>query len=649
MNFDSQEFHQSYFTELPLGAACCPQGTVFRLWAPTASEVALHLYDNGVFGGELETILLPRGEKGVWLYETTQNLDGVYYDYDVTVDGVRRRTADPYAKACGLNGHRSMVLDLRRTDPHGWASDRAPARQVEDIICELHVKDFTWDPASGVSSNHRGKYLGLTEVGTTLNGDGVHPTGLSYLKELGVTHIQLMPVYDFGSVDEAGDPDSFNWGYDPVNFNVPEGSYATDPLHGEVRIRELKQAIQALHQNGFRVIMDVVYNHTYRLDSALWRTVPWYYYRRRPDGTESNASGCGSEIASERSMCAQYILDSVLYWAEEYHLDGFRFDLMGILDISLINRIQAALDKLYGVGEKLLYGEPWTGGQTSEASGVKLCGRENIPLLNPRVGAFCDTTRDAVKGSAMNADACGFVNGGPFNGPWLGACLRGWPGEPFVAPSQNISYLSSHDDWTLWDKLVNTLDPERQYGRLTPTVLRANRLAAAISLCCQGHLFFLSGEEFGRTKNGIKNSYKTPLPINRIDWQRAWDNRALVEYYRGLLALRKQQPALCDKTKAASERIRFLSEPRPCCAAFEVENGADAPWPRLLLFYNTGTQDETITLPDGRWEVLVSGEDSFLWKHPVPAEQTITLPAASALILGLRAAPLSCKEGKSAQ
>ncbi len=638
MNFDSQEFHQAYFTETPLGAFCSLRGTVFRLWAPTASEIALHLYDNGVFGGELETILLPRGENGIWLYETTQNLDGVYYDYDVTVDGVRRRTADPYARACGLNGNRSMVLDLRRTDPHGWEADRAPVRPAEDIIYELHVKDFTWDPASGISPRHRGKYLGLTEDTTTLHGDGVHPTGLSYLRKLGITHVQLMPVYDFGSVDEAGDPDSFNWGYDPVNFNVPEGSYATDPLHGEVRIRELKQAIQALHQSGFRVIMDVVYNHTYRLDSALWRVVPWYYYRRRPDGTESNASGCGSEIASERSMCAQYILDSVLYWAEEYHLDGFRFDLMGILDVSLLNRIQAALDQVYGVGEKLLYGEPWTGGQTSEAAGIKLCGRDNIPLLNPRIGAFCDSTRDAVKGSAMNADARGFVNGGPFNGPWLGACLRGWPGEPFTAPSQTISYLSSHDDWTLWDKLVNTLDPEQQYERLTPAVLRANRLAAAISLCCQGHLFFLSGEEFGRTKNGIKNSYKTPLPINRIDWQRTWENRALMDYYRGLLALRRQLPALCDKTKAAADRIRFLSEPRPACAAFEVENGADAPWPRLLLLYNTGSQDETITLPEGSWELLVNGEDSFLWRNPVPAERTVSLPAASALILGL-----SCK------
>ena len=366
--FDSTQFHDQFFCDLPLGSFCSPRGTVFRLWAPTASEVALHLYDNGTFGGLLETVLLPRGEKGVWTYETLRNLDGVYYDFDVTVDGIRRRTADPYARACGLNGNRSMVLDLRRTDPKGWSEDKAPARQPEDIIYEIHVKDFSWDPAGGADSRSRGKYLALCRADTTLNGDGVHPTGVNYLKRLGVTHVQLMPVYDFGSVDEAGDPDSFNWGYDPVNYNVPEGSYATDPTHGEVRVRELKQAIQSLHQNGLRVIMDVVYNHTYRLDSWLWRTVPWYYYRQKADGTESNGSGCGSEIASERSMCAQYILDSVLYWAEEYHMDGFRFDLMGILDANLMNRIQKALDEKYGEGEKLLYGEPWAGGQTSDAS-----------------------------------------------------------------------------------------------------------------------------------------------------------------------------------------------------------------------------------------------------------------------------------------
>lgn len=631
--FDSTQFHDEFFCDLPLGSFCSPRGTVFRLWAPTASEVALHLYDNGTFGGLLETVLLPRGEKGVWTYETLRNLDGVYYDFDVTVDGIRRRTADPYARACGLNGNRSMVLDLRRTDPKGWSEDKAPARQPEDIIYEIHVKDFSWDPAGGADSHSRGKYLALCRADTTLNGDGVHPTGVNYLKRLGVTHVQLMPVYDFGSVDEAGDPDSFNWGYDPVNYNVPEGSYATDPTHGEVRVRELKQAIQSLHQNGLRVIMDVVYNHTYRLDSWLWRTVPWYYYRQKADGTESNGSGCGSEIASERSMCAQYILDSVLYWAEEYHMDGFRFDLMGILDANLMNRIQKALDEKYGEGEKLLYGEPWAGGQTSEGPGAILCHKGNMHMLNGRIGAFCDATRDAVKGNTMDPCSQGFVNGGPFNGPWLWACLRGWPNEPFQAPSQNITYVSSHDDWTLWDKLVYTMDPARDFSGFQPQILRANRLAAAINFCCLGHVFFLSGEEFGRTKNGIRDSYKTPLPINRLDWSRAWKNSALVDYYRGLIALRLRCKGLQGKSKEAPGKISHIGDLRPGCTAFFVDNGESA-WKRLLLLFNISGEDADVKLPDGAWQILADGENSFLWQETHLPGQNVKVQAVSAMILG---------------
>lgn len=630
--FSSLEFHQQFYTDLPLGAFCSPGHTVLRLWAPTASSVQLRLYDNGVFGGCLETIWMTREERGIWSYETPRNLDGVYYDFDVTVDGIRRRTADPYAKACGLNGHRSMILDLRHTDPPGWEQDHAPARQSEDIIYELHIKDFTWDPSSGVSPRHRGKYLGLTEDQTTLREDGIHPTGLAYLKSLGITHVQLMPIFDFGSVDEAGDPDGFNWGYDPVNYNVPEGSYATDPIHGEVRIRELKEAIQSLHQSGLRVIMDVVYNHTYRLDSCLWRTVPWYFYRQTETGEASNGSGCGNEIASERSMCARYIFDSVYYWAKEYHIDGFRFDLMGMLDVNLLNRIQVALDQEFGSGEKLLYGEPWTGGQTHEAPGTKLCNRNHMPLLHPSIGAFCDSTRDAVKGSALDRHSRGFVNGGPFNAPWLGACLRGWPNEPFLSPSQTISYLSSHDDWTLWDKLVNTLDPQRQFQALTPHLLQVNRLAAAMNFCCQGHLFLLSGEEFARTKDGIQNTYQTPLPINRLDWTRAWDNQSLADYYRGLIALRKQLPGLCDKSSDAPARISFLTDLPQTCGGYQVQNGG--AWPTLLLYFNTGSQDEVLTLPQGNWQLLSDGTDSFLWQSARYVSGRIRLSALSGLILG---------------
>ena len=633
--FYSDEFKNRYHCELPLGAFCSSEGTVFRLWAPTAEVVALHLYDNGTENGLMETILLPKGEQGVWIYETVRNLDGVYYDYEVTVDGVRRRTADPYARAAGVNGSRSMVLDLRRTDPEGWDMDQAPAKTPENVIYEIHVKDFTWDPACGVTPNHRGKYKALCETGTTLNGDGVHATGISYLKELGVTHVQLMPVYDYGSVDEAGHPDQFNWGYDPVNYNVPEGSYSTDPFHGEVRVRELKEAIQALHENGFRVIMDVVYNHTYELDSWLMRTVPWYYYRQLDNGKESNGSGCGSEIASERSMCGKYILDSILYWTEEYHMDGFRFDLMGMLDVELMNTIQAELDKRYGKGEKLLYGEPWAGGQCAEKPGTLLCHKGHMKLVDPQIGAFCDNTRDAVKGGLMDVYATGFVNGGGLDAQWLAQCVRGWAGEVFRSPYQTITYLSSHDDWTLWDKLVYTMDRKQDFTGFQPTILRANRLAAAMYFCCQGNVFMLSGEEFARSKEGVKNTYCSPVQLNRMDWSRAWANKNLVNYYRGLIALRMQLPGLQDKSERACDRILDAWQADRDCAGILVDNdGPDSRWKRLCLLFNAQKQSVELQLPKGTWQVLADGKDSFLWKKQKTVEGAAHLTPVSALIWG---------------
>lgn len=297
---------------------------------------------------------MKRQENGVWSYETGESLHGVYYDFLLDIEGERIQSADPYARACGVNGTRSMAVDLRKTDPEGWEEDVAPQKEGEQIIYELHVKEFSWDVSGGFPEHVRGKYPAFCCENTSLYGEGTYPTGTAYLKQLGVNYVQLMPVYDYGSVDEAGRADGFNWGYDPLNYNVPEGSYSTDPFHGEVRIRELKEAIQALHRQGFRVIMDVVYNHTYSLDSWLQKTMPWYFYRVWEDGSVSNGSACGNDVASEQAMCAKYILESVLYWAEEYHMDGFRFDLMGLLDVELMNRIRKGLDARYGTGEKLV-------------------------------------------------------------------------------------------------------------------------------------------------------------------------------------------------------------------------------------------------------------------------------------------------------
>ena len=632
--FDSPQFENEYHCDVPLGAFCSSEGTAFRLWAPTAQSVSLRLYDNGSEGHAVEVIPMVSGSRGLWFFDTHRNLDGMYYRYEVTVDGVTKKTADPYARSCGVNGKRSMVLDLRRTDPDGWQEDKAPAKTPDNVIYELHVKEFSWDKSGGFSDADRGTYTALCREGTTLNGDGVHPTGLDWLKRLGVTHVQLLPVYDYGSVDETGDKSQFNWGYDPVNYNCPEGSYSTDPYHGEVRVRELKQAVQALHKAGFRVIMDVVYNHTYKLDSCLMRTAPRYYYRQKEDGSCANGSGCGSEIATERSMCAKYILDSVLYWAEEYHMDGFRFDLMGLMDTELLQKIRRALDQRYGVGEKLLYGEPWHAEPGSARPGTVLCTKDNLKELPPSIGAFCDTTRDAIKGNLMDVNHKGFVNGGGMNAHRLYQCITG--GDPcYLAPSQIITYLSCHDDWTLWDKLILTMDPQRNFEGLDPEVLKANRMAAAINFCCQGHVFLLSGEEFGRTKGGVKNSYCSSPDINRLDWQRAWDNIDLADYYRGLIALRMQLPALQDKSADACRRVVAAVDLARNCVGISGSNlGGDSPWDKILLLCNADEHTRELPLPAGTWQVLADGQSSFRWQQSVAAKGSVSLSPRSAWILG---------------
>jgi len=529
-----------------------------------------------------------------------------------------------------------MVVDLQSTDPDGWSQDKAPEKSAEQIIYELHIKDFSWDPAGGFAEKDRGRFSALCCTGTTLQRDWVHPTGLDYIKRLGVTHIQLLPVYDYGSVDERCPAGQYNWGYDPVNYNVPDGSYSSDPYHGEIRIRELKQAIQSLHQNGFRVIMDVVYNHTYHLDSWLWRTVPWYFYRQNEDGTASNGSGCGNELASERSMCARYILDSVLYWAEEYHMDGFRFDLMGLLDVELMNRIQKALDERYGAGEKLVYGEPWGAAGSALRPGTVLANKSNLNALHPNIGAFCDNTRDAVKGSLMDQGASGFVNGGGISAEYLAKCVSGWSaGYDAVvrAPSQTITYLSCHDDWTLWDKLVYTLNPQHNFYSHSPRVFRANRLAAAINLCCMGRPFLLAGEEFGRTKGGIKNSYNSEPYINQLDWSRAWKNHKLVDYYRGLIALRKKLVCLQDKSEQAHQRILSAVDLGPNFAGISMDNSGQR-WNKILLLVNAGNEAQQLILPFGCWQVLVDAVSSFRWKEHKVVSGAVEVKPVSALILG---------------
>ena len=615
-----------------LGVECNEDKTIFRLWSPEAEGIILNLYHAGNGEKAYRQIPMEAREKGVWSWETDEELHGVYYDYLITRDGEKVLTADPYAKACGVNGLRSMAVNLKKTDPEGWEKDQSPEEGEERIVYELHVKEFSWDKSGGFPEEYRGKYKAFTCKHTTLNNDGIHPTGLDYLKELGVTHIQIMPMYDYGSVDEDGDDTEFNWGYDPVNYNVPEGSYATDAKHGEVRIKEMKEMIQSIHEAGFGVIMDVVYNHTYSLDSWLQKTLPWYFYRVFPDGTISNGSACGNDVASERAMCGKYILDSVLYWAKEYHIDGFRFDLMGLLDVDLMNRIRKELDLQYGKGKKIIYGEPWAATKTAVEGRKKLAKKNNIGLLDENVGAFCDSTRDGIKGSALKPKKAGFINGAQKKEDEMLASVMAWCAKPYQArgwknvkaPSQIVTYVSAHDNHTLWDKLKETV-PEEECMRL-------NKMAAAVYMTCQGTLFFLSGEEFARTKDGLDNTFNAPISLNCLKWEQAWQNHELVHYYQGLIALRKKISGLCDKSEDSDKKITDIWKEKQI-VGFTVNNDEGCLWSQVKVIYNASKKAFLCDL-DGNWELLCDGNDSWCFEKEIHVDGQVEVSAQSVVILG---------------
>ncbi len=701
----------SFYGGNDLGAGFDGERTVFKLWSPGAEAVFLNLY-RVEESAPLQRESMTAGPHGVWEKSFPGDLHGVYYDYEILRGKEMTRTADPYAKACGVNGERSMVLRPELVNPEGWEADRAPAKGPETIVYELNIREYSWDKSGGFSPEVRGTYRAFPEDDTTLNNDGIHPTGMKYLRELGVTHIQLMPFYDFGSVDETGEKEQFNWGYDPVNYWIPEGFYSSDPYRGEVRVRECKEMIQSLHRNGFRVIMDVVFNHTFRQDSWLERTVPGYYYRREEDGSWCNGSDCGNDIASERPMCGKYILDCVMYWAREYHVDGFRFDLMGLLDTDLMNRIQQALDLEFGKGEKLIYGEPWSARASRMEPGSYPANKDNIRRLNPEIAVFCDNTRDAVKGHVFELGQPGFVNGGEgfekeivravtaWCGPEDCGAVVAWSGPKDCeaqgegscpaaasggfypqAPSQIVTYVSAHDNLTLWDKLVATLEPEGGCHTKSPEFRKVYRLAAALYMTCQGHLFMLSGEEFGRTKEGVEDSYCSPISINRLDWALAYENQDLTDYYRGLIALRKRLPGLCDKSPQAAQRLLW-SELRPGVVCFRIDNRSecgtgscgeteteshakcqadscaeawtDSPaedladsrmdleeteksWEQLLVVYNSTGKTVDLPLPGGAWDWLVKGADSHCWEREETAVGTaVQVEPVSVAVLGKR-------------
>ena len=613
----------------PLGSQLLDHGTVFTVWSPSAAAVTLRLFDTSdPKDNPSATVALERAQDGAWQHRSAERLAGTYYDYMLTFPAstvsnvpsdaiinaaegtVTIRTADPWAKASGVNGERSMVVNLDSTNPDGWLSDRSPDIPAsQTVIWETHAGDFSNDPHGGFPEGHRGKFLAFTDAHTTLdNQPGGFPTGIAYLKRLGVTHVQIMPFYDYGSVDEAtGSP--YNWGYDPVAYDVPEGSYSTDPYDGAVRIRECKAMIAALHRAGIRVIMDVVYNHMYENDNEFERMAPGYFCRRDDAGGFANGSGCGNDMASERPMFSRFIVDSLVYWAREYHVDGFRFDLMGLLDTQTLNRARKELDKLPGGESILMYGEPWSADKTNAEPSFTLADKQGRKLLDARIGWFCDESRDSIKGNVMLERKPGYVNGKPSEfAELVRHALNGWRGTEAQGKQvgQIIQYVSAHDDLTLWDKLCLTMRDDPAYADYDATgdvqdILAANAIAAGLVLTSAGLPFMLSGEEFTRTKYGCDNSFDRSAELNWLDWGRASRLSSLIEWYRTLIAVRKAHPAFYDGQRIA------LDCPEDVVAARVGDS--------LAVCANPTTDTVTIRLPEDvpssgkHWGILADSTD----------------------------------------
>lgn len=589
-----------------LGVTYSTQVSLFKVWSPVAKEIEVLLYAEGDCGEPIKKLPMTCSKEGVWQAEELGDLKGMYYTYLVDQGDETYEVVDPYAKAVGVNGNRAMILDLRETDPIGWQEQARPRLEnpTDAIIYELHVRDLSMDSHSGIT--HQGKYLGLTEHGThTVKGD---KTGLDHLIELGVTHVQLLPCYDYISVDETK-PASFgyNWGYDPLNYNAPEGSYATDPYHGEVRIKEFKEAIMTLHNEGIGVIMDVVYNHTAQgEDSKLNLLVPHYYHRVLESGEYSNGSACGNEIASERYMVRKMIIDSLVHWVTEYKIDGFRFDLMGIMDIETMNEISRTLRKINP--DIILYGEGWTGGPCALPEERRAMKKNTMQLDG--VGVFSDDIRDAIKGSVFEAKAPGFVSGGTGMEESIKFGIVAatkhdevdyekvnYSDEPYAKePGQCINYVSVHDDLTLWDKLKVSASTATTEERL-----RMQRLSVAIVLLAQGVPLLHAGVELVRSKLGVHNSYKSSDRINCIRWKRKHTYREVFDYVQGLIRVRKKYSAFRMRTtEEIDKHLHFLEMPMKNMVGFELTD-------KFIVLFNGNKESVKVDLKEAGWHVIVDG------------------------------------------
>lgn len=615
---------KSAYSGNDLGASYSKKATTFKVWSPNAASVRVNIFEHGSdnegdAGSIMSRAMSLDKTTGVWSVTINGDLLNKYYTYSVTHGKTTKETADVYAKACGVNGQRSMVVDLSTTNPDGWENDKhvLVQNQTDASVWEISVADFSSSESSGVSEANRGKYLAFTEEGTTVNGvQGASSTCVDYLKKLGVKYVQIMPFYDFGSVDESKNiMDQYNWGYDPVNYNCPEGSYSTNPKKGEVRIKECKQMIQALHNAGIGVIMDVVYNHTYTSDSWLQRTVPNYYYRMNNDGTFSNGSGCSNDTASEHLMFRKYMIDSVTYWASEYHIDGFRFDLMGLHDVTTMNSIRTALDNLYADGsgsQILMYGEAWDMATNCD-EGTVLASQKNLKQLSDRIGAFDDTIRDAIKGSTGGTDGAFVQEGSRRANLKTGIAgqsdtTTGWAN----VPSQCVTYASCHDNLCLYDKLVGSVyGVDGKYRKRYEDLVAMNKLSAAIVITSQGIPFSLGGEEFCRSKDGDENSYASSRKENMLDWENVDLYSDVIEYYRGLYKIRDAFAAFSDSTAATANSLTYLSDVPKGVTGYTINNTESGKWSQMCVIFNGSDSAQNVTAK-GDWVVLADNKTAGL-------------------------------------
>lgn len=597
-----------------LGLTYTPTVSVFRIWSPIATAVTLHLYPQGDGGNRAESIPLAYTENGVWKVEVRRDLKGLFYTYQVQTESkTLDETPGIYAKAVGVNGRRAAVVDMADTNPDGWEQDqRPPLVSVSDaILYELHVRDYTIHPSAGNATP--GKYVGLAQTGTR-NPAGL-ATGIDHLKEMGITHVHLLPVFDYRSVNEAKlDSAQFNWGYDPQNYNVPDGSYSTNPFDPAVRIREFKQMVKRLHDAGIRVVMDVVYNHTGETEGSNFnREVPGYYYRHNEDGSYSDAAACGNETASERAMMRKFIIESCAWWVKEYHVDGFRFDLMGIHDIKTMNLLTDTLLKIEPT--LIFYGEGWTAGKSPLPDSLRALKANTSKLKH--FAAFSDDLRDGLKGSVFDEKAKGFVNGGTnteasirfgitaaVQHPQVDYSAVNYSKAPWARePWQCINYVSCHDNHTLADKLEISGEGKFSAARLEKMDILAN----AIVLTSQGIPFLHAGEEMMRTKNGVENSFNRPDSINAINWNWKTQHASVVENYKKLIALRKAHWVFhMSNAEQVRNYVQFLPS-APGVIIYRLDGkAADDPWKTILVVVNGNETPVTVSLPARSWTLAYS-------------------------------------------